>query len=93
MSEPILSREEILDIGERFYGIGHKSVFFDVLGFASALESALLEKLRGEQIYQARQLSDEAGRWDDVYEATHSACASQPQFYETRIVYTLKGQS
>lgn len=38
-------------------------------------------------IYQARQHSDEEARWDDVHEATHSACAAQPQFYETRIVY------
>ncbi|WP_226291314.1 hypothetical protein [Burkholderia arboris] len=38
-------------------------------------------------IFQARQHSDEEARWEDVYEATYSACASQPQFYATRIVY------
>ncbi len=38
-------------------------------------------------IFQARQHSDEDARWEDVHEATYSACASQPKFYETRIVY------
>ncbi|UEP23147.1 hypothetical protein LL999_23165 [Burkholderia ambifaria] len=51
--------------------------------------AAVLEKICGEPIYQARQLSEEDDRWDDVYEATHFACSNEPKFYETRIVYAL----
>ncbi|MEB2554091.1 hypothetical protein [Burkholderia cenocepacia] len=99
MKEPILSREEVKALAHRICMKYEHSNYVDMRKytfgiltleqFAAALESALLEKLCGEPIYQARQLSDEVGRWDDVYEATHSACASQPQFYETRIVYAL----
>ncbi len=54
----------------------------------SGLNTAAQDDAAAEPIYQARQHSDEEGRWDDVQTATYSACAEQPQFYETRILYT-----
>lgn len=53
----------------------------------AALESQLAARESAEPIYQARQHSDEPDRWDDVQEATHSACAAEAKFYQTRIVY------
>lgn len=92
MKEPILDDDQVDAIYERVHAeweARNKCAPNLWVAFAAALESTLLEKLCGKPIYQARQLSDEAGRWNDVYEAIHSACTSQPQFYETRIVYAL----
>ncbi|AOI92076.1 hypothetical protein [Burkholderia pseudomultivorans] len=89
MSELILSREEVKALYSKHFVNPYDLLPLWAEAFSAALESAILEKLCGEPIYQTRQLSDEAAQWDDVHEATHSACASQPQFYETRIVYAL----
>lgn len=89
MKEPILSREEVEAL---LYGCVTCTEDMNAcvnLDWLQAFATAIVEKLCGEPIYQARQLSDETDRWDDVYAGTHSACASQPQFYETRVVYAL----
>ncbi|MCA8073155.1 hypothetical protein [Burkholderia vietnamiensis] len=95
MKEPILSPEEVEALAHRICAryIHSENIHLRQYTFGittlEQLVDAILEKLCGEPIYQARQLSDEPDRWDDVYADTHSACASQPQFYDTRIVYAL----
>ncbi|WP_217589813.1 hypothetical protein [Burkholderia sp. GbtcB21] len=89
MKEPILSREEVLD-ALTVPGLNVEAALEPrEVGLLCGAIIDLVEKLCGEPIYQARQLSDEPDRWDDVYAGTHYACASQPQFYDTRIVYAL----
>ncbi|MDN7481883.1 hypothetical protein QZM38_13720 [Burkholderia orbicola] len=55
---------------------------------ATASQPAAAAGQEAVTIYQARQLSDEKDRWDDVHEPVYSVCVTQPQFYETRVVYT-----
>lgn len=77
-------QDELPDIADFFSG-------WDAAHAAASQPAAAAAAAAGQEavaIYQARQLSDDTDRWDDVYEATHSACAAQPEFYETRIVYT-----
>ncbi|MBU9439921.1 hypothetical protein KTE91_33130 [Burkholderia multivorans] len=94
MSEPILSREEVEALAHRICAKYEHSDFVDMRRytfgiltleqFAAALESALLEKLRGEPIYQ---IGDGNELWRDVEKDEFDLA------HHTRIVYTLKGQS
>jgi hypothetical protein len=95
MTEPILTREEVEALAHRICAryVHSENVHLRQYTFGiTTLEqfaAAVLEKVCGEPIYQARQRSDDDDRWDDVYEATHFACSNEPKFYETRIVYSL----
>lgn len=50
MKEPMLSLDEIRSLWLKSTGIEEPCCEWDVLGFAAALESAILEKLCGEPV-------------------------------------------
>jgi len=60
MKEPILSREEVKALYSKHFVNPYDLLPLWAEAFSAALESAILEKLCGEPIYQTRQLSDEA---------------------------------
>ncbi|KUY74547.1 hypothetical protein WI25_01340 [Burkholderia cepacia] len=81
MKEPILSREEVEALWSELHEEHH---WLDVpQKFYERLESALLEKLYGEPIYQIA-FSDEDG-WCD----THKKCYDDHPEHMRRIVYAL----
>ncbi|KVU10696.1 hypothetical protein WK62_05390 [Burkholderia ubonensis] len=94
MSEPILSREEVEALAHRICmkyvhsdDSNMRQYTFGMLTlerFAEAYQEALLEKLRGEPIYQ---IGDGNELWLDVEKGEFDLA------HHARIVYILKGQS
>ncbi|ESS41347.1 hypothetical protein SY91_02136 [Burkholderia cenocepacia] len=86
MKEPILSQEE----AEAIFEATPKCIdgTFNFIGYAAALESALLEKLCGEPIYQTRWSSPYTV-WGDVPKGVHDDYQSHG-YADRRIVYELK---
>ncbi|MBR7998308.1 hypothetical protein [Burkholderia vietnamiensis] len=87
MKEPILSREEVLELAVDAFGIDYDRLDARFEKYAAAIESALLEKLCGEPIYQLRT---GCGHWLDcgkgAYEiARDDGCRSE----NCRVVYAL----
>ncbi|MBR8228053.1 hypothetical protein KDX05_06975 [Burkholderia vietnamiensis] len=87
MSEPILSREEVKTLYSKHFANPYDLLPLWAEAFAAALESALLEKLCGEPIYQTCWKYPESV-WGDVekdvydnYQTYRYACR--------RIVYAL----